>query len=77
MIPKIAKEWHPNKNLELRPEDVASRSDRKVWWLCPKGHEYDTKISHRTGENPTGCQRCYHDGIYSDNLLDTMFKRIG
>ena len=30
--PEIAKEWHPTKNGDLQPEDVAPKSGKKVWW---------------------------------------------
>ena len=29
--PKIANEWHPTKNGDLRPEDVTPNMTRKVW----------------------------------------------
>ena len=33
--PKLASEWHPFKNRDLRPEDVTTKSNKKVWWLLP------------------------------------------
>ena len=33
--PDLAKEWHPTKNGELRPEDVTEKSNKRVWWLLP------------------------------------------
>ncbi len=46
--PDLADQWHPERNGELRPEDVAAWSNRKVWWLCPKGHAWDTIVGNRT-----------------------------
>ena len=57
--PDIAKEWHSSKNGTLTPADVTLKSSRKVWWKCPKGHEYQAAISNRT--NGTGCLRCWRD----------------
>ncbi len=37
LLPKLAAEWHPSKNT-LLPTDVRPGSNRKVWWLCAKGH---------------------------------------
>ena len=31
--PKLASEWHPIKNGNLKPTDVTANSDKKVWWL--------------------------------------------
>ena len=51
LFPKIASEWNPTKNGDLKPEDFAGKSNKKVWWLCPKGHSYDSVIYSRTGKN--------------------------
>ena len=37
--PRLASQWHPTKNGDLKPEQVTSGSRRKVWWLLP----YDDK----------------------------------
>jgi len=49
--PEIVSEWHPTKNGELKPDEVTHGSHKKVWWLCPKGHPYDSciiRMSFRT-----------------------------
>ena len=58
MHPKIAIEWHPTKNKNDKPEDFTHGSNRKVYWLCPKGHDYRSAIKERTRKNPTGCSVC-------------------
>lgn len=55
--PEIAAEWHPSKNGNLFPTDVMMRSSQSVWWQCPKGHEWETKILNRTVQNG-GCNEC-------------------
>lgn len=56
-FPEIAKEWHPNKNGNLKPKDFASFSNRKVWWMCTYcNHEWQSTITHRT--NGRGCPNC-------------------
>ena len=52
--PKIAKEFHPSKNGDLKPDDFTYGSGKKVWWVCSKGHEWDARIVSRT----TGGQGC-------------------
>ena len=57
--PHLVKQWHPTKNGELTPNDFALKSNKKAWWLCPKGHSYETVIKYRTNKNaPTGCPYC-------------------
>lgn len=48
LFPKIATEWHPTKNGEVRPEDVCTHSGKKIWWRCKKGHEWKTTVYDRT-----------------------------
>ena len=49
-FPELIKEWHPTKNGELKPEEVTSGSNKKVWWKCEKGleHEWQTTVNSRT-----------------------------
>ncbi len=58
--PTIAKEWHPTKNGNLKPNMFKPRSTHKVWWICSYcGYEYEATIGHRTAsKNPTGCPKC-------------------
>ncbi len=56
--PQIAKEWHPTKNGELKPEQVTYGSGKKVWWLCPEGHPYQATILHRCVGDGTNCPVC-------------------
>ena len=54
--PQLASEWHPTKNKTLTPKDVTAFSNKKVWWLCPMGHEWEASISHRS--NGRRCPKC-------------------
>lgn len=54
--PLLAKEWHPTKNLPLTPYNVPYGTRKKVWWICPKGHEYQASILHRS--HGTNCPIC-------------------
>jgi hypothetical protein len=63
--PELAKEWHPLKNNELRPEMFLPRSNKKVWWLCEYLHEWQASIDNRF--NGTNCPVCWNglDGTKS------------
>jgi Hypothetical methyltransferase/Probable Zinc-ribbon domain/Type III restriction enzyme, res subunit len=56
--PQLAAQWHPTKNGDRRPEDVAPGSNRKVWWRCPDdpSHEWQAVIAGRVKGN--GCPMC-------------------
>ena len=69
--PSLAKEWNYEKNDNLTPEDVSHHSNKKVWWKCSKGHEWQTDINHRT--KGKGCPYC--SGRYAvkgENDLQTI-----
>ena len=54
--PQLAEEWNYEKNGNLLPENVTSRSGQKVWWRCAKGHEWQSAINNRVAGN--GCPLC-------------------
>lgn len=54
--PNLAKEWHPTKNGSLTPDNVTAYSSKRVWWKCPKGHEWRTAVNHRA--NGSQCPIC-------------------
>lgn len=53
--PDLCNQWNYNKNIK-DPSEYTSNSDKKVWWLCDKGHEWEAKISQRNVGN--GCPYC-------------------
>jgi hypothetical protein len=56
--PKIANQWHPTLNGDLRPEQVTYGSRKKVWWICEDGHIWRTPVYSRAGKQKTGCPVC-------------------
>ena len=66
---EIAKEWHPTKNGNLKPDDVTAQSNKRVWWVCQHGHEYSTKICHRTGSK-SSCPYCSGHKLTKENSLE-------
>ena len=67
--PELAFEWHPTKNGDLTPFDVTPGSDKKVWWICEKGHEWQAVIASRN-HNGRYCPYCTHNLPSEDyNLL--------
>ena len=74
--PAVAKEWHPTKNGTLTPDHIAPASNRKVWWICDKGHEYQAVVSTRTQRNG-GCPYCANKRVLPGfNDLATKYPEI-
>jgi hypothetical protein len=61
--PKLAKQWHPTKNGNLTPKDCTPNSNKKVWWICDKGHDWSAKIYNRS--HGSGCPYCSGNGLYA------------
>ena len=72
--PKLAKEWHHDKNGELTPKDVLSKSGKKVWWRCNKGHEWQAQIRARTNGN--GCPYCAGSKASKDRNLKVLYPEL-
>ena len=54
--PALANEWNYEKNTGVRPIDVTPNSNKKAWWICSNGHEWEAKINNRNNGN--GCPIC-------------------
>ena len=67
--PAIAKEWS-EKNYPLKPTEVTSGSNKKVWWKCSQGHEWMASIKNRV--HGAGCPYCgYRKLLTGFNDLET------
>jgi len=55
--PEIVKEWHPTKNSTVDLNTITYGSDKNVWWICSKGHEWKRKVKSRTYYG-SGCPYC-------------------
>ena len=65
--PELADEWHPTKNEDLSPYDVTPGSNKKVWWMCHKGHEW--KIAPNDRKRGNNCPFCSGKKVGKDNNL--------
>ena len=54
--PEIAAEWDYEKNGDLTPDCVSSKSNKRVWWKCSIcGNEWITSVNNR---REPYCKRC-------------------
>jgi hypothetical protein len=72
-LPELACEWHPAKNLPVRPDEVPAKRNKKYWWLCANGHEYYAKLSNRAAG--TGCPECSWTGFNATRPAAFYFLR--
>lgn len=53
----LLNEWDYEKN-EVSPSKISPKNNKKAWWKCSLGHEWDSTIGSRTSGRPSGCPYC-------------------
>ncbi len=75
LFPELADQWDPERNGPLTPRQVTPTSNRKVWWLCPRGHSFQAVIAART--NGSDCPYCANRKVLKGfNDLATLHPRV-
>ena len=73
-FPEIAKEWHPTKNGNLTPKEIHKGSNKKVWWQCSKGHDWEARVYTRS--SGTKCPYCSGNRLTIENSLAFVYPEI-
>lgn len=60
-------ELHPSRNLDVDPSTISAGSRRRLWWRCPRGHEWQARVDNRSAG--TGCPYCAGTRVASDTSL--------
>ena len=78
LFPDVAVEWSKKRNGFLLPSEVTAHSNKTVWWICPKGHEYEAPVSWRTnGKRRRGCPYCANKRVFKGyNDLSTVCPEV-
>ena len=73
--PDLAEQWHSEKNGALTTQMVTPGSEKRVWWLCERGHPYQSIIFSRA--NGTGCPYCAGRKVWPGfNDIATVMPRL-
>ena len=73
--PEVAAQWSPRNT--IKPEEITRGADKKVWWICEKGHEWEALIYNRTGSRKSGCPYCSgHRVLKGINDLSTAHPEL-
>ena len=76
LYPQLAAEWNFEKNDGVRPADVGRGSNKKVWWKCEKGHEWEAAVYNRA-LGGQGCPYCSGKRlVVGENDLQTKFPQL-
>ena len=58
-LPILAKEWDWEKNGKLTPKDISTKSNRRVWWRCEKGHQWQATVIQRIRGKKNRTRNCH------------------
>lgn len=76
LYPELAAQWHPTRNGELQPGDFTAGSERKVWWQCEEGHEWQALIENRARKGQK-CPYCTGKRAWPGyNDLATLYPEL-
>ena len=53
---ELMAEWNWERNKDITPSQLTLGSNKKVWWKCVLGHEWEAIVSSRNRGN--GCPVC-------------------
>jgi hypothetical protein len=69
--PNLAKKWNYKLNGNITPNDVTSNSQKRVWWICDRGHSWQATVG--TISQGCGCPYCSNPPrrVCKDNCLTT------
>jgi hypothetical protein len=73
---KFLEQWHPTKNLSLKPYELSLNSHTIVWWKCrEKGHEWQATCHERISRN-SGCPYCTNRRIDGNNSFAVAYPKM-
>lgn len=73
--PELLVEWNYKKNT-ISPEEITYGSNRKVWWICEEGHEWEAMVFTRTSKAKTTCPYCTGKKATKENNLEVQYPDI-
>jgi hypothetical protein len=72
-IPHLAAQWHPTKNGEVTPDKVSPKANFYAWWMCERGHEWQSSVCHRSR---FGCPVCALDINHKKRKLEKLSEAL-
>ena len=72
---QLMDEWDWERNSDISPDRITFYSGKKVWWICKKGHSYQSTVARR--QSGCGCPYCSgRIAVAGENDLQTLFPEI-
>lgn len=75
--PHTANLFHPTKNGTLEFDSLSRGMRKKIWWLCPHGHEYESYVYQISKlDTTTGCPYCAGKRVDSKKSLMAVNPKL-
>ena len=75
LYPEISKEWDYEKNGDLKPNQVTSKTMKKVWWKCKLEHSWYCRVQDRT-QKKSQCPKCSNKSSQSEIRIFSEFLHL-
>ena len=75
-FPDITKEWHPTRNGDLKPWDIAPSSNVRIWWQCSNNHDHIWRATANKRALGRGCPFCSGNRVHESNCLATVLPEV-
>lgn len=73
-FPNLLNMWNCQKNGNLDPNNVSSKTNLKVWWKCDRGHEWESRVADVS--NGCRCPFCAGQRVCPDNSLVVKYPFV-
>ena len=71
----LLEQWYREKNGGATPQNVTPQSNRKMWWKCGKGHNWEATVGSRV--RGAGCPICSNKVVLAgENDLATTHPHL-
>lgn len=71
--PELSLQWHQTN--KLSPLQVTAGTHKKYWWVCEKGHEWESAVVKRV-RCGRGCPYCSNQMACEDNCISSIFPAL-
>ena len=75
LYPKLAAEFHSDKNSTSPAQIIGNASSVKYWWICADNHEWEASLGNRVRLN-SGCPACSGRVAHDKNNLAVLYPEI-
>jgi len=74
VAPQVAAQLHPTRNGTVTADTVSAGSPARLWWACPRGHDWQTGVKDRA--RATGWSSCTGRRVTAQTSLAAVHPQV-